>query len=353
MSVPAVEAAAPAETIAAAKLLLAQMGISPADLVTITTRVPTFAEVIPRVRATLSPGTLRTYNTGLTRLEVTWPDRRLDEPTKAEFEEMTRAIQAGARVNRASRGGTSAVQNFISALRCIYRYAEDSGWIRRTDNVARQLAMPVRRPSHRYAIPSARLAEICQAAATSGDDPELDALILRLHIETACRRSGALALRPHDLDREQCLVYLREKEGSDRWQPVSPTLMRYLIEHAEQRHSPLMGQLLRYRNGRAISSRRYDHIWHRVGEILPWVAAQGITTHWLRHTTLTWVERTFSYAVARAYAGHSGKGPGATATYVKSYLAEVAAALSVLTGEPHPILSAQLPSPTAMTASAR
>jgi hypothetical protein len=30
------------------------------------------------------------------------------------------------------------------------------------------------------------------------------------------------------------------------------------------------------------------------------------SAHWLRHTTLTWVERNFGYAVARAYAGHSG-----------------------------------------------
>jgi hypothetical protein len=37
-----------------------------------------------------------------------------------------------------------------------------------------------------------------------GDDPALDALILRLHIETACGRGGALALRPIDLDPDQC-----------------------------------------------------------------------------------------------------------------------------------------------------
>jgi hypothetical protein len=32
------------------------------------------------------------------------------------------------------------------------------------------------------------------------------------------------------------------------------------------------------------SSRRYDHLWHRLGQQLPWVAAQGVSTHWLRHT---------------------------------------------------------------------
>lgn len=67
-----------AETLAAAKLLLAQMGISPADLIVGTTVAPTFAEVIPQVRATLAPGTLRTYNAGLTRL-VRAPPRRADQ----------------------------------------------------------------------------------------------------------------------------------------------------------------------------------------------------------------------------------------------------------------------------------
>ena len=48
-------------------------------------------------------------------------------------------------------------------------------------------------------------------------------------------------------------------------------------------------------------------------------AAQNVSTHWLRHTTLTWVERHFGYAVTRAYAGHSGKNDaGTTTTYVRA-----------------------------------
>jgi integrase/recombinase XerC len=51
------------------------------------------------------------------------------------------------------------------------------------------------------------------------------------------------------------------------------------------------------------------------------------------------VERTFGYAVARAFAGHSESSgdSGATATYIKADLAEVAAALAALTGELHPL----------------
>ncbi|MBF6243649.1 MULTISPECIES: hypothetical protein [Nocardia] len=67
---------------------------------------------------------------------------------------MARTIQATARTTRSSRGGTGAVENFVGALRCIYRFAENSAWIRPRDNSARGIAKPVRRASHRYAIPS-------------------------------------------------------------------------------------------------------------------------------------------------------------------------------------------------------
>jgi integrase len=148
-----------------------------------------------------------------------------------------------------------------------------------------------------------------------------------------------LSLSPADIDPDQCLILLHEKGDTVRWQPVSPTLMAHLIQHAEDRHAPPNGRLLRYRDGQPVTYRRYDHLWQRVGKQLPWVAVQQISTHWLRHTTLTWVERNFGYAVARAYAGHSDAGGdvGTTTTYVRATVQEVAAALAALTGERHPL----------------
>jgi len=160
-----------------------------------------------------------------------------------------------------------------------------------------KVAKPKRLPGTRRALPDDRLAEINEVAASSGDDPALDGLLIRLHVETACRRAGALALRPVDLDGDQCLILLREKGGTFRWQPVSPTLMRHLQLHVEERGAAPAAPVLRYRNGRPISYRRYDHLWVRIGARLPWVATQQVSTHWLRHTTLTWVERNFGYAV--------------------------------------------------------
>src|SRR5690606_14847033 len=325
----------------AARLLLERMGITPDQLlhtvVTPRKAVPTFAVYIPIVEAAVGAGTRRVYGTYWNRLRERWGDRRIDEPTPSQIKHLCEQVRANVVIRRNARGGHKAAEHLIAALRCLYRHAIADGLV--ADNPALKVPKPRQLPSTRRAVPDTRLAEINQVAASTGNDPELDTLILRLHTETACRRGGALALRPKDLDPEQCLIRLREKGDTVRWQPVSPTLMNHLQRHAQQRHAPPEGRLLRYLNGSPITHRRYDHLWQRIGEHLPWVSTQGISTHWLRHTTLTWVERNFSHAIARAYAGHTDSGGeiGATHTYVRASLQEVAAALSALTGEPHPL----------------
>jgi hypothetical protein len=72
------------------------------------------------------------------------------------------------------------------------------------------------------------------------------------------------------------------------------------------------------------------------------------STHWLRHITLTWVERNCGYATARGFAGHTdAPSTGKTATYVKATLSEIAQALLSLTGEPHPSPVPDLPARSA------
>lgn len=335
------QSAPSAADVDAARLLLARLGVSAADLLAAAEQhapAPTFAEYVPVVRAAVADGTRRVYGSYWNRIVQHWGTRRLDEPTSSEIQQLAEHIKTHVVTRRNARGGRSAAEHFIAALRCVYRHAENDGHITAGDNPALKVAKPRRLPSTRRAVPDTRLAEINRIAATTGNDPVLDTLILRLHTETACRRGGALALTPADLDPDQCLIRLTEKGETVRWQPVSPTLMAYLQQHAEQRQAPAGGQLLRYADGRPITARRYDHLWVRIGQHLPWVATQQISTHWLRHTTLTWVERNFGYAVARAYAGHTDSGnAGTTATYVRASPAEIATALAALTAEPHPL----------------
>jgi integrase len=327
----------------AARLILVRMGLSAEDLFSLPTArpcVPTFAEYIPIVSAAVTEGTRRVYGSYWNRIQQHWGHRHLHEPTPSEIKQLVEHVRVTVVPRRNARGGRSAGEHLIAALRCLYRHAQADGLVSPADNPASKVAKPRRLPSPRRAVADTRLAEINHIAATTGNDPALDSLLLRLHTETACRRGGALALRPQDLDPDQCLIFLREKGDTVRWQPVSATLMAHLQHHAKTRHAPRDGQLLRYADGRPITTRRYDHLWVRLGQHLPWVATQQISTHWLRHTTLTWVERNFGYAIARAYAGHTDHGgdAGTTSTYVRASIQEVAAALAALTGEPHPLM---------------
>jgi integrase/recombinase XerC len=319
---PDARSAAPGQAVVdAAMLVLERMGLTPADLLSAPAArppVPTFAEYIPVVSALVSDGCRRAYGSYWNRVVDQWGSRGIDEPTPSEIRQLVQHVRATVVPRRNSRGGRSAAEHLIAALRCMYKHAEEDGLIDPADNPARKVNKPRRLPSTRRAVADKRLAEINHAAATTGDDPELDTLLLRLHTETACRRGGALALRPQDLDPEQCLILLREKGETVRWQPVSPTLMAALLGHAGQRHAPPDGQLLRYRNGRRITYRRYDHLWQRLGRHLPWVRAQQISMHWIRHTTLTWVEgrgvaSDATFRVRREDGAVRDSGPGTAA----------------------------------------
>ncbi|MEV7624109.1 site-specific integrase [Actinoplanes sp. NPDC089786] len=312
---------------------------------------------MPQVTAAVSAGSRRVYGPYWRKICQRWGGRRITDPTASEIKRLAEDIRDEAVIRRNTRGGRTAAEHLISAMRCVYRHAVMDGLIDEAGNPAARVAKPRRLANARHALSEEQLAAVVHAATTTGNDPGLDGLLIRLHLETACRRAGALGLRPRDLDPDQCLVRLREKGGTARWQPVSPTLMHYLQNHhAERGDTDQHGSLLRYRDGSRLTYRRYDHLWGRLGIHLRWVATQQITTHWLRYTTLTWVERNFSYAVARAFAGHSGqRDVGTTITYVHAQIEEVAAAVAVLTGEPHPLApprpsAAQHPHPATFAA---
>src|ERR1019366_3352487 len=214
----------------AALVLLERMGLTPADLAAVPQDrklVTTFAEYVPVVTAAVSAGTRRAYGSYWNRVIEHWGDRRLDEPSPSEIRQLMAYVKTHVVARRNARGGRSAEEHLVAALRCLYRRAVDDGLIGEANTPARKVAKPRRLPTTRRALPDNRLAQINQIAAATGDDPELDTLILRLHTETACRRGGALALRPRprDLDPDQCLILLREKGETVRWQPVSPTLL--------------------------------------------------------------------------------------------------------------------------------
>src|SRR5215468_5720105 len=171
----------------AARLLLARLGVCAADLMAPAGErapAPTFAEYIPVVRAAVADGARRVYGSYWNRIVEHWGGRRLDEPTPSEIQQLAEHIKTHVVTRRNARGGRSAAEHFIAALRCVYRHAENDGHIKAGENPALKVAKPRRLPSTRRAVPNTRLAEINRVAATTGNDPALDCL----HTETACRR---------------------------------------------------------------------------------------------------------------------------------------------------------------------
>ena len=108
------------------------MGLSPDDLVTAPQDrppVPTFAEYVPVVSAAVTAGTRRAYGSYWNRVLEQWGERRLDEPAPSEIRQLMSYVKANVVPRRNARGGRSAAEHLIAALRCLYKHAEDDGLI--------------------------------------------------------------------------------------------------------------------------------------------------------------------------------------------------------------------------------
>ena len=159
---PDARSAAPGQAVVdAAMLVLERMGLTPADLLAAPQPrqpVPTFAEYVPVVSALVSDGTRRAYGSYWNRVVEQWGSRRLDEPTPSEIRQLMAHVKAHVVARRNARGGRSAEEHLVAALRCLYQRAVDDGLIDQADNPARKVAKPRRLPSTRRAVADTRLA---------------------------------------------------------------------------------------------------------------------------------------------------------------------------------------------------
>jgi integrase/recombinase XerC len=108
---------ATAAELEAARLVLARMGLSPADLLTapqLRPPVPTFAEYIPIVSAAVTDGTCRVYGSYWNRVLDHWGHRRLDEPTPSQIKQLVEHVKATVVARRNARGGRSAGEHLVA-----------------------------------------------------------------------------------------------------------------------------------------------------------------------------------------------------------------------------------------------
>jgi integrase/recombinase XerC len=135
---PAAAAVSQQAAVEAALVLLERMGLSPADLVAAPRDrvVPTFAEYVPVVSAAVTAGTRRAYGSYSNRIVEHWGDRRLDEPTPSDIRQLMTWVKTHVVARRNARGGRSAQEHLVAALRCLYRRAVEDGLISEADDPA-------------------------------------------------------------------------------------------------------------------------------------------------------------------------------------------------------------------------
>ena len=296
--------------------------------------------------------TLRTYETHWRRLVASHGGQPINELTQIDLEvlvaEAGQKAQASARqrnASRVARGAPARVtrsvgarNTCVTALRVVFSRAMDEGLIERDPSA--RLKHETKPASPRHAITLEQFDEVLEVVATGGDDPELDFMIVWMLAETACRREAVLNLTMDGLRDTAQAIELHEKNDQPRIQPVTIELLTALRVFAVARGSRVgTDRVFHYHpdgrgRGRALTAKRFETLFKRVQRSLPWALELGLSAHWLRHTTLTWCERSHGLAVARAFAGHRG-GP-VTLSYVKPDFSDVASALSSLTGRPHP-----------------
>ncbi|MEV4343477.1 hypothetical protein AB0J83_03210 [Actinoplanes sp. NPDC049596] len=245
-------------------------------------------------------------------------DDALDKITYTHIVEFSLWAQSLAVTRSTSVNGASAAEHAISAARRLLDTGVRNGFIGM--NVAKSVNKPARQESRRRPLDEAHIAQMYMVVT----DEETG--ILRFLQETACRREGMLNLTPQRVNRKNQTVLLHEKGSKVREQPVSSMMIDWLTEPG----CPIYKW----------TPRKNDGLWSRIQRDLDWAAEMGVTTHWMRHTTLSKVERvTRSMGLTAAFAGHKLSGIGATPTYAGRYgVKEVCWAFSVTFGVPHPLV---------------
>ena len=294
------------------------------------------------VRGAALPGAAKTYAAYWSAFVKEFGTREVSSIKASEVTRFCRDASKRAVVRQNSRGGAGAIENCVGAMRFYFSVALEDGLV--TTNVAASVVKPRRPRSNRRALSPEQIEQMYQVCL-EGRDPLLDALLLRFHLETGARRGGAIALRLSDIDTSEQCIKLREKGNTERWQPISKSLMDALLEHGRSRGmkkstdsvlrlAPAKGSKI----GRPLTRRHYDSLATRWQKRLPFAERLGVSIHWVRHTAITNVERIAGFGIAREYAGHFAPTSATTTTYIQATLEEVARVVEVLTGEMHPLV---------------
>jgi len=255
---------------------------------------------------------------------------------RAQRRELSRNLRRAAK-ERAQRraGGEHAVEQYDALLTKIYKSAKLRSEVREAlIEAIPSNSRPQRAEGRGITIEQFR--QVIEVAWTGGNDPDLDGLLVLFEVCTGARREGILELRTDSLDVAGLQVDLWEKFNSTRWQPIMRDLLGMLIDHVLDRHLrvvdparwdrvtvddildgkvrlpsaiPIFHYRPRHRDGvlvpHPVSRKRFNTLYERIQETLPWADQHGLHGHDLRRTGSSWIERRFGRGVAQAWLAHA------------------------------------------------
>jgi site-specific recombinase XerC len=329
------------------------LGLTPADLVAAAGRLatpdlPTIAEYHEQVIDACPEKSLPTYGVNFRRLVATHGDRRLNEITTADLERLrddtiataaTKKLAQAEASGRALRShehdahGRGAGENAVRAHRFFFNTAKKNKLLQ--TNPASDVKVPKRPPAPERPLRVDELEEVAVIWCTTGNDPELDALIFEFHRKTAARREGGLNLRLGDLDARRPSITITEKFGKTREMPIDVDFINRLRSFARSRGATSPSHhIFRSKRGTKISRKRYETIYDRLDDHTSWTEKLDLGVHWIRHTTLDDVRTVAGNRVAATYAGHDDASQGTIGLYSKVTFEELEAAFHAIFGSP-------------------
>lgn len=350
------------------ELEIAQLAISKTDFklkagktvkeVIDETRADYMNSELNRIRAKIRPDgtmrkkdttTYRTHDTHWVRLENQFGHLDITKLKKSHIIEVANYSQKSAKKTRDKRNakriladlpllentGNKSYNACLEAISTVLHKAVDQELI--PINLVSQIKRKRHTKQARHGLTLEQTNELFDVVLNGGNDPILDYLILWTLAETACRSGGLLKIQLGDINMDRNTITFYEKGSTTREQPITEELRDALISFAKSRGANRKTDaVFRFHPdkkgiSRPMSARRFDTLWGRLSRNITWVAEKGVTCHWLRHTTLTWVDRAFNQSVARAYAGHSAG--NVTDGYTTSTHEEIVRAHAVITGK--------------------
>lgn len=297
--------------------------------------------------------TFRTYETTWKRLEEMYGEVPIADLTLVNIKQVALRAQRSARakgeaknVKRMQNGfsaisatGNAGYNRSLCAMSALFNYAVENNLVE--SNIVNHIKKLSEANPKRGKMSPEECDELLQAALQGGNDPVLDHLFLWTLLETGARVGGLLHMQLQDINLTNQTVTLHEKGSTERVQPVSPELAQALYDFAVERDaiSPT-DSVFRFggnKSGvyRPLTSRHIDTMWARLRKQLPWVEEGNLSSHALRRSILTVVERYTSPSVARRFAGHSQR--NVTEGYTEASDVEVAKAHQLIFGSTHPL----------------